>query len=132
ARSPPEPPRRTARPAGREQQVGHSFLLGPDGTPLATPVQFAEVFRHELLPLLQEFAYEDFGELARYLGSDLIDREAQSLTIDPTQDPEGLLGCAAAEFQDPPSSWWAGPSTSLPSGPTSSWPMGLQPTPTSR
>jgi 5-methylcytosine-specific restriction protein B len=91
--------RRIARHAGREQQVGHSFLLGPDGTPLATPVQFAEVFRHELLPLLQEFAYEDFGELARYLGSDLIDREAQSLTVDLTDDPEGLLTMLAAEFQ---------------------------------
>ena len=74
-----------------------------DGTPLATPTQFAEVFRHELLPLLQEFAYEDFGELARYLGSDLIDREAQALTVDPTNDPEGLLTVLAAEFQRPTS-----------------------------
>ena len=95
--------RRIASHAGREQQVGHSFLLGPDGTPLATPTQFAEVFRHELLPLLQEFAYEDFGELARYLGSDLIDGEAQSLTVDPTDDPEGLLTMLAAEFQSPTS-----------------------------
>jgi 5-methylcytosine-specific restriction enzyme B len=96
--------RRIARYAGREQQVGHSFLLDPDGAPLATPAQFAAVFRHELLPLLQEFAYEDFGELARYLGRDLIDGEAQSLAVDPTGDPEGLLAVLAAELQGPTAS----------------------------
>ena len=59
------------------------------------------MFRHELLPLLQEFAYEDYGELARYLGRDLIDREAQSLTVDPTADTDGLLAVLADEFNSP-------------------------------
>jgi hypothetical protein len=45
-----------------------------------------------------------FGELARYLGGNLIDREAQSLTVDQTDDPEGLLTVLAAEFQSPPAS----------------------------
>jgi len=91
--------RRIARYAGREQQVGHSFLLDAAGIPLTTPAQFAAAFRYELFPLLQEFAYEDFSELAHYLGADVIDTEKQVLAIDPTGDPDGLLAALAVEFK---------------------------------
>ena len=59
---------------GREQQVGHAvFYL--DGNVVATAEGFASVFRHELLPLLQEYFYEDYGALADLLGDSIIDRD---------------------------------------------------------
>ncbi len=47
---------------------------------------------------------DNFVTMERLLGRDLIDNEAQSLTVDPTGDPEGLLAVLAAEFQSPTSS----------------------------
>ena len=53
---------------GREKQIGHSFLLDGDGQPVATPEALSQRFRYEILPLLQEYAYEDYAELASYIG----------------------------------------------------------------
>ncbi|MEP7228030.1 MAG: AAA family ATPase, partial [Gemmatimonadales bacterium] len=57
---------------GREKQIGHSFLLDEDGQPVTTPEAFAQRFRYEILPLLQEYAYEDYSELESYIGPKLV------------------------------------------------------------
>src|SRR5690606_7920294 len=70
---------------GREKQVGHAISY-EDGELIDTPESFAGVFRHELLPLLQEYLYEDYRELADLLGGDVIDVESErpaSLVDDP-------------------------------------------------
>ncbi len=81
---------------GREKQVGHALFFDK-GLPLETPEAFAAVFRHELLPLLQEYLYEDYAELASLLGSDVIDATTQrpAAVID---DPEGLCAALADHF----------------------------------
>jgi 5-methylcytosine-specific restriction protein B len=82
--------RRIARVEGREKQVGHSFLL-EDGQPVADAGRFAQQFRHEILPLLQEYAYEDYRELAEYIGPDLVDVEEQRVRSDVLDDPDALV-----------------------------------------
>ncbi|MBB3086557.1 AAA family ATPase [Geodermatophilus sabuli] len=80
---------------GREKQVGHAlFFDGPSVVDSAE--QFAAIFRHELLPLLQEYLYEDYDELGTVLGS-VIDVAAQtpSAVVD---DPEELCAALAAHF----------------------------------
>jgi 5-methylcytosine-specific restriction protein B len=82
--------RRVARIEGREKQIGHSFLLH-EGQPVSDPAVFAGHFRHEILPLLQEYAYEDYKELAEYVGTGLVDVEEQRLNQDVLKDPVALI-----------------------------------------
>ena len=63
------------RRLGREQQIGHA-LFYVDGAIVATAEGFAAAFRHELLPLLQEYFYENYVALADLLG-DALSTETQ-------------------------------------------------------
>jgi 5-methylcytosine-specific restriction protein B len=83
--------RRVARREGREKQIGHSFFLDERGQPLADVERFADQFRHEIVPLLQEYAYEDYRELVEYLGSGLVNPEEQRLATEKLEDPAALI-----------------------------------------
>jgi len=72
--------RRIVQFAGRDArnlQVGHSYLLH-GGAPVQTLERFTEVLRDDILPLLQEYCYEDFGALEQILGKGLVKRDKQS------------------------------------------------------
>jgi 5-methylcytosine-specific restriction protein B len=81
---------------GREKQIGHA-LFYDDGSVIDTTDTFAAIFRHELLPLLQEYLYEDYSALADLLGADVIDPAAQrpAAIVD---DPEALCSALADQF----------------------------------
>lgn len=82
--------RRIAQIAGREKQIGHSFFLR-DEQPLTDASEFAKVFRSEIVPLLQEYTYDDYEALTEYLGEKIVDREALALNQDVLADPTLLL-----------------------------------------
>jgi 5-methylcytosine-specific restriction enzyme B len=88
---------RIAQRQGREKQIGQSFLL--DGAqPVADPEEFARLFKQEILPLLQEYCYDDYASLAAYLGTRLVDAEAQTLNEELLADAERLLAALEDEF----------------------------------
>lgn len=89
--------RRVAKAEGREKQIGHSFLLD-GGTPVGDAEEFARRFRQEILPLLQEYCYEDYGALAGYIGEKIVNRDANALDVECLNDPEALIGALAEEF----------------------------------
>jgi len=91
---------RVSRTQGREKQIGHSFFL-EDGQPVSDGSEFARRFRQEVLPLLQEYCYDDYGELAEYIGTDLVDVEHAVLLTDVLHDDEKLVS-ALAEFASSP------------------------------
>ena len=82
--------RRIARDAGREKQIGHSFFLR-DGQPITDESEFAEIFRDEVVPLLQEYATDDYDELAGYLGPKIVNRDDLTLDVDVLSDASRLL-----------------------------------------
>ena len=88
---------RIAEHAGREKQIGHSFFL-EDGQPISDGNEFARRFRQEILPLLQEYCYDDYGALAHYLGQQLVDQQAQVLVEDKMNDADSLLTALEEEF----------------------------------
>ncbi len=51
------------RKVGREKQIGHSVFL-VDEEPVADVEEFAKRMRFEVIPLLQEYCYEDFRTLS--------------------------------------------------------------------
>lgn len=92
--------RRIAAKEGREKQIGHSFLLDAAG-PVSEPEEFARRFRQEVLPLLQEFCYEDYRLLADYIGDKLVDRDAQTLDEDRLASPDRLVEALEEAFAKP-------------------------------
>jgi 5-methylcytosine-specific restriction protein B len=81
---------RVAKEAGREKQIGHSFFL-KEGQPVTDEVEFAEIFRDEIVPLLQEYAFDDYEELGEYLGPKIVDRDRLTLDNEILSDPSRLL-----------------------------------------
>jgi 5-methylcytosine-specific restriction protein B len=84
---------------GREKQIGHSFLLTDNGEPVSSLEEFAQRFRYEILPLLQEYSYEDYAELESYIGSRLVNVREQSLNGDLLAAPSELAEALRAQFQ---------------------------------
>ena len=78
---------------GREKQIGHSFFLDTDGKPITRSEDFAAHFLTEILPILQEYAFEDYGLLGQLLGEGVIDTELQVIrpaVLDPGELVEAL------------------------------------------
>ena len=90
---------RIARFEGREKQVGHSYLL-VDGQPVDEVEEFAARFREEILPLLQEYCYDDYAMLAKFIGSELVDADAGMLDAEIVNDAEQLVTALAREFSE--------------------------------
>ena len=62
----------------RHLQVGHSYLLS--GTaPVRDLSRFAEILRDDILPLLEEYCYEDMEALERILGPTIVQRARQRI-----------------------------------------------------
>lgn len=81
---------RVRRREGREKQIGHAFFL--DGArPITTADELARRLRHEILPLLQEYCYDNYKALAEYLGPEIVDVELQALDEDILSRPDDLV-----------------------------------------
>ncbi len=79
---------------GREKQIGHAILM-KSGAPIATAAEFALSFKYELLPLLQEYAYGNYNDLAELLGPEVIDEDQQRPNLATIDEPERLIDALA-------------------------------------
>ncbi|WP_314412574.1 McrB family protein [Streptomyces sp. DSM 40484] len=79
----------------REKQIGQAFLL-PSGSPVDSAAELAAIVRGEIMPLLQEYAYDDYSLLAAFLGEALIDPETHALR---DLSDEGLTTALYTELQ---------------------------------
>lgn len=74
----------------RNLQVGHAYLLH-DGKPVTDISRFVRVLAEDLIPLLEEYCYEDFNALSRILGTGLVNEERQCIRVElfePTRQEE--------------------------------------------
>lgn len=55
----------------RNLQIGHSYLMHGD-EPLADLDRFAAALHDDIIPLLEEYCYEDFAALGQILGDELV------------------------------------------------------------
>ncbi len=62
----------------RNLQIGHSYLLEA-GRPIADLATLAKVLRDDIIPLLEEYCYEDFSALEKILGDGLVDVRNQQI-----------------------------------------------------
>lgn len=57
----------------RNLQVGHAYLMARQ--PLTSVAEFSRVLRDDIIPLLEEYCYDDFQMLGDILGKKLVDTE---------------------------------------------------------
>jgi 5-methylcytosine-specific restriction enzyme B len=62
----------------RNLQIGHAYLMN-GGRPVADVARLAEVVRDDIIPLLEEYCYEDYAALAKILGPILVDAKRQRI-----------------------------------------------------
>lgn len=74
----------------RNLQVGHAYLLDSDH-PVADFARLARIIQDDIIPLLEEYCYEDYDALEKILGSGLVDRTNQRIRhelFDPSRQEE--------------------------------------------
>ena len=62
----------------RNLQVGHSYLM-KGGKPISDLGGFVRVLGEDIVPLLEEYCYEDYSALAKILGTGLVDDSRQRI-----------------------------------------------------
>ena len=75
---------------GRNLQIGHSYFMSA-GRPIHEFRHLARILQEDVLPLLEEYCYEDWEALERILGSGLVDitkRRFKAELFEPEQQPE--------------------------------------------
>ena len=69
----------------REHQIGHTYLIG-----IKTLDDLAEAFQRRIMPLLQEYFYDDWTKIRSVLGSNPFIREVRTSNQDVDPDRPAL------------------------------------------
>ena len=80
----------------RNLQIGHAFFM-ENGRPVSDFGHFVRILQEDILPLLEEYCYEDYDALEKILGA-LVDRPKQRFRIelfDPARQDELLQALLA-------------------------------------
>ncbi len=85
----------------RNLQIGHSYLLH-SGSPLKDVASLKRAIRDDIIPLLEEYCYEDFGSLGQILGDQVVDVEQQRIRHELFDDGQevALVQALLAPFAD--------------------------------
>ena len=70
--------------------MGHSYLMSA-GRPIQEFGQLARILQEDVLPLLEEYCYEEWDALQRILGSGLVDvakRRFRTELFEPARQPD--------------------------------------------
>ena len=60
----------------RNLQIGHSYFL-ENGKPITTYSKLMRILQDDILPLIEEYCYEDYATIVKILGKSLIDEQQQ-------------------------------------------------------
>jgi 5-methylcytosine-specific restriction protein B len=85
----------------RNLQIGHSYLLH-SGSPLKDVASLKRAIRDDIIPLLEEYCYEDFGSLGQILGDQVVDVQQQRIRHELFDDgqEDALVQALLAPFAD--------------------------------
>ncbi len=85
----------------RNLQIGHSYLLH-SGSPLKDVASLKRAIRDDIIPLLEEYCYEDFGSLGQILGDQVVDVQQQRIRHELFDDGQehALVQALLAPFAD--------------------------------
>jgi 5-methylcytosine-specific restriction protein B len=61
----------------RNLQIGHAYLMDDNGKPVTEFAKLSRIVAEDIIPLLEEYCYEDYGALTEILGEAMVDSERQ-------------------------------------------------------
>ncbi|WP_158302071.1 AAA family ATPase [Paenibacillus mesophilus] len=82
------------RTQGRDKQIGHAYMM-KDGQALASLSELREVYELEIIPLIQEYCFDDYELLAEIVGGGFVDAVAMRIR---TELFSGLEDAFSAEL----------------------------------
>ncbi len=82
----------------REHTIGHAYFIPLRDNP--TIEQLAEIFENAIVPLLQEYFYEDYEKIRLVLGDNNKENKEKQFIVVTENDYEELFGSADAGFDD--------------------------------
>lgn len=92
--------RRHLKRDARNLQIGHAYLL--PSPPIASIAQFTRILRDDIVPLLEEYCYDDFETLSGILGNDIVDAENGRIRdelFEPDQEDRLISALMFSEMQ---------------------------------
>ncbi|WP_066174427.1 AAA family ATPase [Bacillus marinisedimentorum] len=57
---------------GRDKQIGHAYFM-EKGEQVTSVSEIRDVFKFEIIPLIQEYCFDDYNQLAEIIGEDFVD-----------------------------------------------------------
>nr|WP_277398188.1 AAA family ATPase [Neobacillus citreus] len=63
---------------GRDKQIGHAYFM-QDGDQITSIEEIKEIFKLEIIPLIQEYCFDDYAQLAEIIGEDFVDVEGMDI-----------------------------------------------------
>lgn len=75
---------------GRDKQIGHSYFMN-EGEQVLTIDELKEVFEFEIIPLLQEYCFDNYEDLAYFLGEELINIDEMMIDEEIFTGPEDVF-----------------------------------------
>ena len=82
----------------REHTIGHAYFIPLRDNP--TVEQLAEIFENAIVPLLQEYFYEDYEKIRLVLGDNNKDKKEEQFIVAVENDYNELFGSADIGFDD--------------------------------
>jgi 5-methylcytosine-specific restriction protein B len=92
--------RKVLRRDARNLQIGHAYLM--TRPPITSVADFARVLRDDIIPLLEEYCYDDFAALGEILGNSLINASRGSVReelFEPNREGDLIQACNFEEIQ---------------------------------
>lgn len=66
---------------GRDKQIGHAYFMR-NGAPVVTIDELKQIYRYEIIPLIQEYCYDNYQQLADIVGNDFVDTSLEEINDD--------------------------------------------------
>ena len=71
--------------AGRERQIGHSYFMKNDEA-ISEIVLLRDRFENKIIPLIQDYFYEDMNKVNKILGDSFIDKTKETVKEETLND----------------------------------------------
>ncbi|MZP30661.1 EVE domain-containing protein [Heliobacterium undosum] len=92
--------RRLVEFGGRDKQIGHAYLM-QKGEPIRTVEELKGIYELEIIPLVQEYCFDDYEKLADIVGADFVDVEAMTINSDIFQESDDIfISALVKHFRD--------------------------------
>ncbi len=66
---------------GRDKQIGHAYFM-TEGEVITSVAELKEIFTFEIIPLVQEYCFDDYSQLAEIIGEDFVDVDALAINTE--------------------------------------------------